>query len=148
MLKCWGIVTGGLNTDTAVRRSVELLDPTNNKQCQLPDLPNERYRHTQVLGAKEKISLSFLNKTFHIQNGNILCGGYPTIETKKTCIRFEDGQWIVSNHLIHPRYEHRSWTNKYGQVLLIGGWEGKQSTEKLTSDGRSQESFNLEYGSV
>lgn len=118
------IATGGV---FALRRSVELLDPTNNRQCRLPDLPNIRYGHTQ--------------------NGNILCGGWAN-ENEKTCIRLKDGQWIVSNQLIHPRYEHRSWTNKYGQVLLIGGWEGKQSTEKLTSDGRSQESFNLKYESV
>ena len=119
-------MTGGGGCET----KVEVLRADGHPLCSLPDLPGDRYWHTQ--------------------SGLEACGGeYPG---SGSCVRFNNGVWSESHSLDIERYRHSAWTSSlYGTVLLGGhdGWrpQGQSSTSTvlLTEDGNTQPSFRLRY---
>ena len=115
------IITGGCPGCTfSFDRSVELLRENGSYWCSLPDMTDDRFRHTQ--------------------SGLITCGG---LYTGKTCLSFTDGQWITSHQLQYDRNDHSSWMSQHG-VVLMGGEYSRNATELLT-DGGSTPAFTLEY---
>ena len=118
------IITGGGPT----LRSVEILHSNGRYWCSLPDLPDDREGHTQ--------------------SGLITCGGYlGKGRGKRTCLSFSDGQWNTS-HLLQTqsdRVEHSSWLSKHGVVLMGGYYAFGKSTDILTIEGGSTQSFWLDH---
>jgi len=114
------IITGGFQAST----KVEILRENGGYWCSLPDLPDERYSHTQ--------------------SGLITCGGGATSDSWTSCLSFTNGQWVTSHQLQQSRYQHSSWMSQHG-VLLVGGSDSGNSTEKLTENGGSTQAFTLEY---
>jgi len=98
------------------------------QHCNVADLPDERYSHTQ--------------------NQNIVCGGGPGNETQTSCLEFKSGAWKHSHQLLYPRYGHTSWTTPDGGILLVGGYYSNTTTEVLSllsDEGDTTELFSLEY---
>ena len=115
------IITGG-KTGTG-EPTVELLDEHGTLICNLPNLPEERFGHTQT--------------------GLIACGGDHQSHGISTCLTFQDGSWTYSN-LNEQRYIHSSWNSPQG-VMLLGGKSSKRTSEILTEDGQWNSSFDLQY---
>ena len=122
------IVTGSSGKDKSAKTSVELLSINGTRLCSLPDLPAERY--------------------YHSQSGLLTCGGGPT-DAKTSCVTFAGGSWKKSHTLGKPRHDHTAWALPNG-VLLIGGPRttgdglSATSTELLTDNGVSTPSFSLQ----
>ena len=122
------LVTGGLGATPSVRMSVELLSSNGTRLCSLPDLPGQRF--------------------YHSQSGLLTCGGGYSNSESKSCVTFDGGRWKKSHTLGQSRYGHAAWASPQG-VLLIGGDDGKGSkksmktTELLTDDGSTKPSFTL-----
>ena len=118
------IVTAGYGDTESVKTSVELLSSNGTRLCSLPDLPAERF--------------------YHSQSGLLTCGGGPT-DAKTSCVTFAGGSWKKSHTLGKPRHDHTAWALPNGAVLLIGGpRDSVTSTELLTDDGVSTPSFSLQ----
>ena len=117
------IITGG-KTGTG-EPTVELLDEHGTLICNLPNLPDERFGHTQT--------------------GLIACGGDHQSHGISTCLTFQDGSWTYSN-LNEPRYIHSSWNSPQG-VMLLGGKDPNPliTSEIQTEDGQWNSSFNIHY---
>ena len=114
------LITGGSS------RSVEVLRENGSYWCSLPDLPDERYDHTQSV--------------------LITCGGQ---QTKTSCLTFTNGQWVTSHQLQDNRYKHSSWMSQHG-VVLMGGSGSWNTTEMLSDNGNggSTPSFTLKYDTL
>ena len=113
------IITGGYGAS----KSVEVLKEDGSYWCSLPDLPNNRYHHTQ--------------------SGLILCGGK---DTRTSCLTFTGGQWTQSYTLQFNRWGHSKWLSTQGVMLLGGAYYATgTTTEILTNSGQSTQSFNLTY---
>ena len=112
------IITGGYPSS----RSVEILRANGSYWCSLPDLPDDRW--------------------YHSQSGLVTCGGYYS-DTRASCLTFSSGQWRTSHQLRHQRYYHSSWMSQHGVVLMGGA--SPTTTEILTEDGQSSPSFALKY---
>ena len=114
------IVSGGSGTS-----SVEMIYK-NGSTCSFPDLPFERYRHSQ--------------------NGLVVCGGDNL--GSDSCSTFTDGAWMnISHNLAVQRRGHVSWTSPDG-ILLIGGddTDAKNTTELLSATSSSTSpSFQLAF---
>ena len=118
------IVTGGRFS----RSSVELLFEDGSQVCNLPDLSDVRYGHTQ--------------------SGLVACGGEGGFDSeRKTCVTFDKGEWRKSHQLLQDRSSHFSWLSTNHGIYLMGGgfMFNDQNTELLTDDGASQNSFKLKY---
>ena len=119
------IITGG---DTNSGRSVEILREDGSYWCSLPDLPDDRFEHTQ--------------------SGLVTCGGIgndkSTMHT--SCLTFTDGQWRPSHQLHDQRSRQSSWMSQQGLVIM-GGMDrsSRTTTEILTDNGRSVPYFELKY---
>ena len=101
---------------------VEALYPDGTYMCQMPDIPDERSRHTT--------------------NGLLTCGGDKTPDT---CITFTDGDWIQSHTLLHNRVYHTSWETKLGVVLIGGGSSDRTSEIVVEGTSTTFEGFELKY---
>ena len=118
------IITGGAGDASKI---AEIFFPDDGTSCLLPELPDDRYDHTQ--------------------DGILLCGGDNI--AKKTCITLNttDGTWTTSHDLLKPRRYHSSWKVNDG-VILMGGelgnseWPGN-SSELARLDGSVEETFSL-----
>ena len=97
---------------------VEVLYPDGSYMCQMPNIPDERSRHTT--------------------NGLLTCGGDKTPDT---CITFTGGEWIQSHTLLHKRVYHSSWETKQGVVLI------SERTSEIVVEGTNTtiEGFALKY---
>ena len=114
------IVTGGGGEHPS---SSELLLSDGTPWCKLPSLPvDDMFGHTQ--------------------SGLVACGGYYT---RTSCFTFSGGQWVTSHSLLHERVYHSSWSSSQHGTILMGGMGSETSTEMLTDNGESQESFTLKY---
>ena len=113
---------------------MEILRENGSYWCSLPDLPEDRY--------------------FHTQSGLITCGNQSPqvisigqtidINSTRSCLTFSSGQWIKSHSLLFSRVYHSSWISKEGVVLMGSGQGGSANTsEILTNDGNSRPSFPL-----
>ena len=112
--------------------------PDTGKRCILPNLPDDRRRHTI--------------------NGLVVCGGGRCDygDTCTSCLTFTSGRWIKSHTLLHDRYDHTSWMSEEG-LVLIGGQNivegdrvsGKNSdsttTTELLQGNHSVPYFDLKY---
>ena len=116
------LITGG----SGARQSAEIYHPDRDSACVLPDLPDERYGHTQ--------------------DGSLLCGGG---ETRKSCRRWnpENGVWdLVTESLTKQRGAHISWTPTDGSVTyLMGGYGSKITSEVITQDNSVSAPFTLQH---
>ena len=74
----------------------------------------------------------------------LACGGQNNGESSVyySCTKFIDGNWETTHELLDAREWHSSWENQNG-ILLVGGGSSKNTTELLTDDGKSVESFGL-----
>ena len=122
------MVTGGKGYAGA-GKSVELLSMNGTRLCSLPDLPGERW--------------------FHSQNGLVTCGGGKSSSVRKSCLTFSGGRWKRTHTLGQIRLGHTGWASPRG-LLLIGGrysdsMTGRTTTELLTENGETTPSFNLKY---
>ena len=88
---------------------MELLHGDGTPWCRLPELPQDRYYHTQT--------------------GLEACGGYDS-PTVTTCVSFSGGSWTPSHNLQQQRRLHSSWASPAGTVLM-GGLYSPRTTELL-----------------
>jgi len=122
------IISGGGPPDGTLEYSVLLLDENGFEVCSLPNLPVERYWHTQ--------------------DGLIACGGNGGVDARRSCHKFVDGDWVEIPALFFPRSIHSSWLMSNGDLMLIGGGDEESylTTEIIFEDGMGiSPSFNLEY---
>ena len=125
------VIAGGIQGSN-VLTSVEVLDTNGSSLCELPGLPAPR----------EGLQL----------NGLTACGGRDRNanastqeQTKTSCLTFspatEEGEdwWKVSHTLQHPPV--LSWPSPEG-LMMLGA---KKTTEILTNNGDTIESFQLDY---
>ena len=119
------IITGGKTTHGTDEPLVELLDEHGKLICSLPNLPDERFGHTQT--------------------GLMACGGGNKSHSISTCLTFQNGSWIYS-YMTEARFSHSSWKSPNG-VMLLGGKmiHPLLSSEILTEDGEWNSSFDLHY---
>ena len=115
------LVTGA----TSGGKSVELLYTNGSRLCNLPDLPYDRYLHTQT--------------------GLTLCGGRHDPESTNCQTLSSTGSWEETHSLSMRRASHCAWNSPQG-LILIGGWHtGNQDTTEILLDGDSNPGFNLGY---
>ena len=118
------LITGGWN-DADDLRSTEIFSPVAKERCSLPQLPQNRY--------------------YHSQNGGLVCGGsHP--DAKSNCVKWSPafGNWTTSHALRQERYHHVSWATASG-VYLIGGFKSPRTSERVKLDGSVEEGFSLKY---
>ena len=120
------LITGGWYAG----QGAELFTPLDNRICELPPLPDERY--------------------YHVQSGDMMCGGE---DTRRTCIRWsgEQGDWVtLPVSLTQERVESSVWSVSQDQSMVImgGGYSeaARETSETVSSDGVStRPSFNMKY---
>ena len=121
------LITGGYG----VEQSAELFLPWQNSTCELPALPDERYRHVQA--------------------GNTLCGGGWDSSTERSCVQWsvQQGGWVtLPLTLKEERWGSSVWRVSQDSLVIMGGWtEGAEETsETVSSDGDSTRStLNMKY---
>ena len=124
------IVTGGQTTFNVLTYDVEVLKDDGTPLCKLPHMPDIKMDHTQ--------------------SGAVACGSSAysvSSSTLQTCISFSSGVWSESHTLINKRSWHVSWSSPIG-IILMGGTHDdgiSSTTELLTSNGVSQNHFQLKY---
>ena len=78
-----------------------------------------------------------------------LCeGGYQRDGAGKSCEKFDGISSFTSLpvRLVKVRREHLCWGLKSGDVLLLGGYWSKRTTERVSADGSSSKlDFKLPY---
>ena len=102
-------MTGGGKDQTPEEKTVEVFVPGTNISCILPPLPEKTSSHTQ--------------------DGLIQCGGYGSLES---CHQFTEGNWTESHSLSEKRVRHSSWRTGERSLLLLGGRESLDTTERIT----------------
>ena len=100
--------------------------PSVNKSCSLPELPEERFYHTQ--------------------DGAWACGGDGYSES---CSQWSNGSWTrsyrpIASSVSEERGYHVSWATASG-VYLMGGQYSKETSELVKEDGTVEEGFKLKY---
>ena len=116
-------------------RKVQVISPTGNVSCRIPDLPGGRGTHSM--------------------NNNTICGGQYTEGSRRrrrqasdspyvTCLKLTPSGWSRSHTLRHARAAHSSWQVEDG-IILLGGWGSRNTSEIAKTDGTTEESFNLKY---
>ena len=120
------LITGGF-IDGSTLKSTEIFNPVTKTSCSLPQLPQERYEHSQDEG--------------------LVCGG-NTDAVKTSCVKWSpaSGTWTQSHTLREKRAAHVSWATASG-VYLIGGHNPRslKRSEKVNLDGSVEEAFSLKY---
>ena len=118
------LITGGYK-----QQSAEIYQPHRDRSCVLPDLPKERYGHTQ--------------------DGSLLCGGW---ETDRFCRRWnpKTGAWdLVTESLTEKRVLHISWAPVDGSVTyLLGGARSKYTSEVIDNHNNVRASFRLQHDTL
>ena len=113
-------MVGGDGTESL--KAVEAITTDGTPLCTLPDLPDERRRHSM--------------------DGHIMCGGFGT---KTSCLLYVAGKWTrFRRNLMNSRSHHVSWKRPDGDVVLLGGEESKKTSEVVTGSGK-QMGFDLKY---
>ena len=110
----------------SVGTTVELFLPFSGGHCQLPSLAQPRVAH----------SLDF----------PVICGGY---DQWRSCVQLAGSEWVsLGSSLLYARYYHLSWRSASGLTLAGGLGSGALTTETLSSDGTSLETFSLRNSTV
>ena len=117
------LITGSASSSN--RRTAEIYNPLTKASCSLPQLPDDRYWHTQ--------------------EGDLACGGEGSQSSGTTCVKWSpvSGTWTKSHTLRQERYAHVSWATTSG-VYLIGGPNSEGTSEKV-KDGSVADGFGLKY---
>ena len=117
------IVSGGKSSGVP-ERSVEALSSDGTPWCSLPDLPRNRFDHSQT--------------------GLEACGG---MDTDVTCVHFKGGSWKKSQNLQRKRRYHSSWASPEGTILMgASKGEDTETTELLNhTTGDSAMHFPLKF---
>ena len=121
------LITGGSDYS---KQSAEVYHPDRDSACLLPDLPDERWIHTQ--------------------DGSLLCGGYGA---SRSCLRWNpmSGSWDLvteAEALTGQRFGHSSWTPADGSVTYLIGdshldWESGYTSEIIDMNNNIIRSFPL-----
>ena len=94
--------------------SSEVLHSNGTSMCTLPPMPDVKWAHSQS---------SFT-----------ACGGAVT---DKYCYTFRHGRWeTLNDQLEFLAYEHSSWMNENGDILLMGMGDEFESFMHVTRVGR------------
>ena len=123
------LITGGWTVGGITSRKAEIYNPITNFGCSLPDLPDERRRHTQ--------------------NENLLCGGREVFGPH-TCRTWDpkSGTWNETHTLSIGRGGHVSWPTENGVYLLGGTTDGATLTDTVvlvTETGVDDASFRSKF---
>ena len=117
------LITGGYGS----LNTAELYLPSSGLSCSLPNLPGDRWEHTQ-------------------ESSGLLCGGYGSEES---CIQWSPatGTWEELLTLDVGRNNHVSWTpsNGTGTYLLGGDTPTQWRTTTLVSQEAQEPGFQLKY---
>ena len=120
------MVSGGQNGRSSM---VEVLSPTGNVSCRVPQLPDKRY--------------------FHTMDNNTICGGGGGSVTWTSCMKITPSGWVQTHSLTQISFGHCSWVVEDGIILIGGsGSNARDNSEIAKWDGTTRESFGLEYGSL
>ena len=105
-------------------KSVELLYTNGSRICNLPDLPYDRYLHSQT--------------------GLTLCGGRHDPESTNCQTLSSTGSWEETHTLSMRRASHCAWNSPQG-IILIGGRDSGAGTTSviLLESGDTNPGFNL-----
>ena len=102
---------------------VEVISPSSNVSCSVPDLPQRRWGHTM--------------------NNNIVCGGNDGLTGLMTsCVQLTSVGWTKSHTLQYRRSDHCSWEVKDG-IILFGGINSRNTAEIAKWDGTTEELINF-----
>ena len=115
------LITGG----EGALQSAEIYQPNRHSACVLPDLPDQRYGHTQ--------------------DGSLLCGGWGT---NRSCRRWNSttGAWdLLTESLTKKRRAHTSWTPHDSLTYLMGGWKSEETSEVLNIKSNVSLPFPLQH---
>ena len=135
------IISGGMGKDSS---SVEVIAPSGNVSCTLPNLTHGRNDHTQ--------------------DKNFICGGTLATYTAASaslqsdttirdifCQNLTSSGWVTT-HKRYPRWSHSSWAVEDGIILMGGmGYSAgvETSTEIMKFDGTViDRPFLLNYSST
>ena len=136
------IITGGVGEN----RGVELISPSGNVSCLLPNMPDG--------GRKE-----------HTYDHDLICGGTLGLGTQDllgfssdvsfTCLNLTSSGWVETNHSLYDWftsplgiYRHSSWAVKDG-IILMGGYDNPfLTTELVKFDGTNEKAFDLKYSAT
>ena len=106
----------------ATESRVEVISPTDEVSCRIPDLPAGRSGHTM--------------DTIYRNENIIICGGSDA-STQNSCIQITVGSrlsaWDQSHNLKHDFWLHTSWFAKNG-LILLGGYHSPNETEMVHSN--------------
>ena len=107
----------------ATESRVEVISPTGEVSCTIPDMPEGRSGHSMdFMGA-------FYNPFVYI------CGGSDA-STQNSCIKTTRYGWEESHRLQRDTWLHTSWA--VGTVLILfGGYHSPQTSETVYRDGTS-----------
>ena len=119
-----GVLISGGHRGGTIFKSVEMYNPATNTTCSLPQLPVERYHHSQ--------------------DGDLACGGRTYGNTLTTCVKWSSGNWTQTHTLSHKKYSHVSFNTEDG-VYLMGGYGSTETTELVKEDGTVEDGFSLKY---
>ncbi len=119
------LITGGFGAE----QSAEVFLPWSNTTCQLPPLPDRRYRHVQA--------------------GPLLCGGGAIAPIGRSCVNWSGrGGWDkLPLRLSEERRSSSGW-DRGDQLVIMGGWSDAtlESSERVSSDGAVfRGSFGMKY---
>ena len=138
------IISGGLGQNSS---SVEVISPSGNVSCSLPNMPSGRKEHSH---AKSLIC----GGTAVIQDmgANNLQGSAANLEF---CVNLTSSGWVETNHSLYNWftsplgiYRHSSWTVKDG-IILMGGYDNPfLTTELVKFDGTNEKAFDLKYSAT
>ena len=104
--------------------SIEEFNPSTKNFCKVGDLPQGRYHGSLC--------------------NSVYCGGRGG---DRSCVKVEGGNFTqMSANLVQKRAYHLCWGLPSGEILLMGGFHSKTTTERLSADGSSSSpDFNLPY---
>ena len=117
------MISGGFGR-TGTKVEVEVISPSGNVSCSVPDMPQRRWGHTM--------------------NNNTVCGGDGGTDTLTSCYQLTSGGWTRSHTLIHSRWYHSSWEVEDG-IILLGGQHSLNNSEIAKWDGTTEELFTMRY---
>ena len=126
------LITGGINSNTL--RSAEVFLPATGHSCRLPDLPDNRWGHTQ--------------------DGGLTCGGFDygsPADQRISCLKWspDSGTWTLSHNLTEERDNHVSWTPdpSLGTYLIgkFSSYNNMRTSELVKPDGSVEQGFSLKY---
>ena len=123
------LVSGGHSSSSASTKA-ELLHTNGSWICSIPNLPYNRWLHTQT--------------------GVTACGSYGDSAARTTCHTLSSsGSWEESHSLDQPRWEHSAWASPQGTVLIGGTDSDAQTTsEILLENGDTESGFNLDFSTM